>query len=70
MAYVASGRLDGFWEFGLHIWDMAAGVLIVKEAGGLVTDPQGGENYLKSGNIVAGNPAILKGLLKVMKAAC
>lgn len=64
LAYVACGRLDGFWEAGLKIWDIAAGILLIKEAGGLVCDIEGGENYLQSGNIVAGNPKILKLLLK------
>jgi len=64
LAYVACGRLDGFWEMGLKPWDMAAGALLIKEAGGLVCDIDGGENYLKSGNIVAANPVIIKQLLK------
>lgn len=68
LAYVACGRLDGFWEKGLHLWDIAAGVLLIKEAGGIVCDSEGGESYLKSGDIVAGNPAIIKHLLKVMRA--
>ncbi len=67
LAYVAAGRLDGFWECGLKVWDLAAGALLVKEAGGIVTDIEGGDGYMKSGDIVAGNPAILKELLKVMK---
>jgi len=67
LAYVACGRLDGFWEMGLQIWDMAAGSLLVKEAGGLVTDPQGGDDYFTSGNIVVGTPNILKLMLKEMK---
>jgi myo-inositol-1(or 4)-monophosphatase len=67
LAYVACGRLDGFWEFGLKIWDMAAGALLVKEAGGIVCDPTGGEDYLKNGNIVAANPTILRQFLKVIK---
>lgn len=67
LAYVAAGRLDGFWEIGLHTWDIAAGSLMIKEAGGLVTDTQGGEDYLKTGNIVAGNPKVLKLILKTIK---
>ena len=58
LAYVAAGRYDGFWEFGLRPWDIAAGSLLVKEAGGLVTDMQGGQNYVATGNLVAGNPRI------------
>lgn len=67
LAYVAAGRLDAFWELGLKIWDLAAGTLMIKEAGGLVTDMEGGDDYLKSGNIIAGNPKILKILLKILK---
>ena len=67
LAYIACGRLDGFWEFGLHIWDIAAGLLLVKEAGGMACDPLGGENHLKSGNIVAANPVLLRQLLKIIK---
>lgn len=66
LAYVAAGRLDGFWEFGLSPWDMAAGALIIREAGGLVSDPLGGDAYLKTGNIVAGNPRIAKRMLQVL----
>ena len=54
LAYVAAGRLDGFWEIALNPWDMAAGALLVSEAGGLCTDFSGGENFLETGNIVAG----------------
>src|SRR3990167_297337 len=64
LAYVAAGRLDGFWEFGLKPWDIAAGSLMIKEAGGIVCDADGSENYLKSGNIFAGNPKVLKLILK------
>lgn len=67
LAYVACGRFDGFWELGLKIWDIAAGSLLIKEAGGLVCDIAGGDDYLTSGNIVAGNPKILKILLKHLK---
>jgi myo-inositol-1(or 4)-monophosphatase len=58
LAHVACGRFDGFWEFGLSPWDMAAGCLLILEAGGIVSDFAGGQNYLESGNIVAGNPKI------------
>jgi len=67
LAYVACGRLDGFWEMGLKIWDLAAGVLLIKEAGGLICDPHGGENYLKTGDIVATNPALMRHFLKTIK---
>ena len=67
LAYVAAGRFDGFWEFDLNSWDMAAGVLLIEEAGGLVTDFNGGFDYLESGNIVAGNPKVLKTILQTIK---
>lgn len=54
-AYVASGRLDGFWELGLSVWDFAAGALLVQEAGGVVTDIGGGSRHLETGNVIAGN---------------
>lgn len=66
LAYVASGRLDGAWEFGLQPWDMAAGSLLVIEAGGLVSDMEGGEQYLKKGQIVASTPKIYKPLLQLL----
>lgn len=64
LAYVAAGRLDGFWEIGLNSWDIAAAALLVQEAGGLVSDFGGGHEFLKTGNVVAGNPKILKALLQ------
>ena len=67
LAYVAAGRLDAFWELGLSKWDMAAGVLLVREAGGLVADLDGSENYLDSGNIVCGNPKCFKAVLQATK---
>lgn len=67
LAYVACGRLDGFWEMGLHLWDIAAGILLVKEAGGMVCDPSGGEDYLKTGDVVAANPVIMRQFLKLIK---
>lgn len=70
LAYVACGRLDGYLELGLHSWDIAAGILLVKEAGGLVCDTTGGEDYFKTGNIVAANPKILRQLLKIVKPCC
>ena len=67
LAYVASARLDGYWEFGLKEWDIAAGALLVQEAGGLVSDFVGGNDFMKSGNIVAGNPKVFKALLQEMR---
>lgn len=66
LAYVAAGHLDGFWEIGLSKWDIAAGCLLVKEAGGLVGDFQGDDSYIDSGNIVAGNPKIFAQLLQTL----
>jgi myo-inositol-1(or 4)-monophosphatase len=69
LAYVAAGRLDGFWENGLKPWDMAAGILLIQEAGGLVSDPLGGGTFMQSGNVVCGNPKIQPLMLKLMQAA-
>jgi myo-inositol-1(or 4)-monophosphatase len=63
LAYVAAGRMDGYWELGLKPWDLAAGELIAREAGAIATDFAGGHNYDNSGNIVCGNPRIVKALL-------
>jgi len=67
LAYVACGRLDGFWEIGLSPWDMAAGALLVREAGGIVTDFGGDADYLKTGNIVAGGLKVHNALLQTIK---
>lgn len=64
LAWVACGRYDGFFEYGLSEWDIAAGSLIIIEAGGLVGDLRGGHDYLKTGGIVAGTPKVFKGLLQ------
>jgi myo-inositol-1(or 4)-monophosphatase len=66
LAYVACGRLDGFWEFGLSPWDMAAGALVITEAGGLVGDLSGEPNYLATGNIVGGTPKVFSQILQVV----
>lgn len=58
MAYVAAGRFDGYWEFGVKPWDIAAGILLVKEAGGLAGDMDSAKNVLENGNIVAGTPKV------------
>jgi myo-inositol-1(or 4)-monophosphatase len=63
MAYVAAGRADGFFELRLSPWDMAAGAVLVTEAGGVVTDFTGGESYMEEGHIVAGHPAIVEEIL-------
>lgn len=64
LAYVACGRFDGFWEIGLKPWDMAAGALLVQEAGGFVSDFAGDQGYLESGNIIAGNQKIYAEMLR------
>jgi myo-inositol-1(or 4)-monophosphatase len=66
LAYVASGRLDGFWEIGLSPWDMAAGSLLILEAGGLVSDFKGEPAYLDEGRIVCGAPKIFPQLLNLV----
>jgi myo-inositol-1(or 4)-monophosphatase len=66
LAYVAAGRFDAFWEMGLQPWDMAAGLLLIQEAGGLVSDFSGGNHYLETGDIVCGNPKCFKQVLKVI----
>ena len=67
LAWVAAGRMDGFWEFGLSPWDMAAGALLISEAGGIVTDLDGRDNYLATGHIVCGTPGVHRDLLRVME---
>jgi myo-inositol-1(or 4)-monophosphatase len=69
LAYVAAGRLDGFWELGLSAWDMAAGSLLIFEAGGLVSDLDGEANYLDAGHVVSGTPKVFVQLLQVVQAA-
>ena len=63
---LACGRLDGFFEFNLEPWDIAAGALIVQEAGGIVTDMQGNESWLESGDVVAANPKVLAQMLQII----
>jgi len=66
LAYVASGRLDAFWEFGLSPWDMAAGTLLITEAGGLASDLSGENDYLSTGNLICGSPKIFGQLLQII----
>ena len=66
LAWVACGRIDGFWELGLSPWDMAAGTLLITEAGGLVGDLSGEPGYMKTGNIVGGNPKIFAQLVQLI----
>lgn len=65
LCYVAAGRLDGFWETGLKAWDLAAGSLIIREAGGIVSGLDGSEDYLDSGHVLCGTPKIYAGLAKL-----
>jgi myo-inositol-1(or 4)-monophosphatase len=67
LAYVACGRLDGFWELGLSPWDMAAGALLIQEAGGLVSDLQGDQGFLESGDICAASPKLFPALLQSLR---
>lgn len=67
LAYVAAGRLDAFWEIGLNRWDIAAGVLLIREAGGLVSDFSGGNQFMDSGNIVCGAPKCFKAVLQTIQ---
>ncbi len=64
LAYVAAGRLDGFWEFGLSPWDIAAGVLLIQEAGGMVSEPDGAGNPFDHGDILAGAPRVHAALVQ------
>ncbi|MCB1606665.1 MAG: inositol monophosphatase [Xanthomonadales bacterium] len=68
LAYVAAGRVDGFWELGLSPWDMAAGALMVREAGGACRDYDGQEQFLDKGTIVAGNVRVVAQLLAKVKS--
>jgi myo-inositol-1(or 4)-monophosphatase len=67
LAWVAAGRIDGFWEIGLSPWDMAAGALLVREAGGLIGDLDGNDTFLDSGRVVASNGKIFGALLQILK---
>ncbi len=66
MAYVAAGRYDGYWERNLKPWDLAAGMVLVREAGGLVTDIDGGDSIFSRGDVLAGNSSILKALTPLL----
>ncbi len=67
LAYVAAGRFDGFWERGLNSWDIAAGALLIREAGGFVSGCDGEDNFLETGSICCGNDAIHRQLLELLK---
>lgn len=66
LCYVAAGRLDGFWEFGLNVWDIAAGSLMIREAGGIITSLTPGKDHLETGNVIAGSPKVHDALLQLL----
>jgi myo-inositol-1(or 4)-monophosphatase len=66
LAYVAAGRLDGFWEIGLSPWDTAAGTLLIQEAGGRIGTLMG-EDYKQGGNIIAGTPKVFEALVEALR---
>ena len=66
LAYVAAGRFDAFWERGLMPWDMAAGLLLVREAGGIVSDLDGRDRMLATGHVLAGNSTLHRRLLALL----
>jgi myo-inositol-1(or 4)-monophosphatase len=67
LAYVAAGRFDGFWEIGLQSWDMAAGILLIQEAGGMVSDLEGGDRFFETGSIVTANPKLHQPMLELIR---
>jgi len=69
LAWTAAGRLDGFWERNLHAWDLAAGIVVLREAGAFVSDAEGKDGMLDKGSVVAGNEIIQRKLLKLLKTA-
>jgi myo-inositol-1(or 4)-monophosphatase len=69
LAFTACGRYDGFWEVGLHPWDLAAGALLIREAGGRVTDVAGGDGFLECGEILAAGPVLHATMLEVTRSA-
>ena len=66
-AYVAAGRLDGFWELGLSVWDFAAGALLIQEAGGVVSDIRGGSQHLESGNVIAAGVRLHRAIVDTIR---
>jgi myo-inositol-1(or 4)-monophosphatase len=66
LCYVAAGRLDAFWETGLSKWDLAAGALIIREAGGIISGMDGSEDFLETGHVLAGTPRIYRALAKLL----
>jgi myo-inositol-1(or 4)-monophosphatase len=68
LAFVAAGRFDAFWERGIQAWDMAAGILLVREAGGMVSDLEGGQDMLSAGSVLVANEYLQPQLLRLLKA--
>ena len=68
LCYVASGRLDAFWETGLSSWDLAAGALIIREAGGIISGLDGSEDFMETGHVLTGSPKIYSALAKLFGA--
>jgi myo-inositol-1(or 4)-monophosphatase len=66
LCYLAAGRVDGFWELGLKIWDIAAGALIIREAGGRISDFRGTDGFLETGNVVGGSPKVYAALSRLL----
>jgi myo-inositol-1(or 4)-monophosphatase len=66
LAWVAAGRYDGYWELGVHRWDIAAGLVMVREAGGTITDPAGGDTFYETGDLVCGNATLQPKLREVV----
>ncbi len=69
LAYVACGRLDAYWERGVNSWDVSAGMLLIREAGGYLSDVDGGTDPLNAGSIACGNETLHRELLKLLKSA-
>lgn len=69
LAYVAAGRLDGFWEIGLHPWDIAAGIVLVREAGGLISEIDGRNEMMSSGSVIAANDRLFDDVAKTLRAS-
>lgn len=69
LAYVAAGRFDGYWERNVSSYDVAAGLILVREAGGFLSDAEGGEQMLAKGSVVAGNETVQRELLRIVRAA-
>jgi myo-inositol-1(or 4)-monophosphatase len=66
LAWVAAGRFDAYWELAIQPWDMAAGIVVLREAGGFVTDLDGGKTMMETGNVLAGNEAVHRALMKLL----